>query len=100
MNLLNRFRYIALAEGISYLFLLFIAMPLKYFAQIPEFVKYGGWVHGLLFVIYIIVLLQVWVKYKWSFWKVTLIFIASLLPFAAIYVEIKLKKEAAALANS
>ena len=100
MNLLNRFRYVALAEGISYLFLLFIAMPLKYMAKIPEFVKYGGWAHGLLFVIYIMLLLQVWVKYKWSFWKVTLIFLASLIPFAAFYVEMRLKKEAGPLVNS
>ena len=69
-------------------------------AKIPEFVKYGGWVHGLLFVIYIVMLLQVWAKYRWSFGKVVLVFLASLLPFAAIYVEIKLKKEAAELSNS
>lgn len=69
-------------------------------AHIPEFVKYGGWVHGLLFVLYIVMLLQVWAKYKWSFGKVTLVFLASLLPFAAIYVEMKLKKEAAELSNS
>lgn len=100
MIVLNRFRYIAFIEGISYLFLLFIAMPFKYFADMPLLVKYGGWAHGLLFVLYIILLLQVWATYRWSFWKVTLMFIASLIPFASFYVEAKLKKEVADLAKT
>ncbi len=100
MTVLNRFRYIAIIEGISYLFLLFVAMPLKYFADMPAFVKYGGWVHGLLFVLYIVLLLQAWAKYRWGFWKVTLLFLASLIPFASFYVEVRLKKEATALATS
>ncbi len=100
MNVLNRFRYIAYAEGISYLFLLFIAMPFKYFADMPLLVKYGGWAHGLLFVLYIALLLQVWAKYRWGFWKVTLLFLASLIPFASFYVEARLKKEAATLATT
>ena len=90
---LRRFRTIALIEGISYLVLLFIAMPLKYWAGMPLAVKYTGWIHGLLFVLYAFLLLQVWIKYKWSFGKATGIFIASLIPFAPFYVENKLKKE-------
>ena len=54
MNTLKTFRYIALAEGISFLILLFIAMPLKYLANMPEPVKLFGMMHGVLFVLFII----------------------------------------------
>lgn len=92
-DLLKRFRQVAVLEGISYLLLLFIAMPLKYMADMPEAVKYTGWAHGVLFVLYASLLLAVWIKYKWSFGKAALIFVASLLPFAPFYVDRKLKAE-------
>ena len=49
-KLINLYRHTALVEAISYLILLLIAMPLKYIFDIPEAVKYMGWVHGWLFV--------------------------------------------------
>jgi integral membrane protein len=90
---LGRFRAIALTEAVSYLILLFIAMPLKYMAGMPDMVKYTGWVHGVLFVAYGILLLQVWISYKWSFKKTTLIFISSLIPFVPFFVDRRLKQE-------
>ena len=93
MSSLNLFRKIALAEGVSYLLLLFIAMPLKYWADMPLAVKYTGWAHGLLFVLYCVSLVMAWQERKWSFGRVVVYFIASLLPFAAFYVEKKLKDE-------
>jgi integral membrane protein len=90
---LGRFRLVAIVEGISYLILLGIAMPLKYFAELPEAVKYTGWIHGVLFVLYIALLLKVWIQYRWSFGKVVLAFIASLLPFGTFVLDSKLKKE-------
>ena len=91
--LLNRFRLVAILEGISYLLLLGIAMPLKYYADLPIMVKYCGWVHGVLFVGYIWLLVKVWIKYRWSFSKATMAFIASLLPFGTFVLDSKLKKE-------
>lgn len=90
---LGRFRLTAILEGISYLVLLGIAMPLKYFAQLPAAVKYTGWIHGVLFVLYITLLLKVWMQYRWSLSKVILAFIASLLPFGTFVLDSKLKKE-------
>ncbi|MBA9075387.1 MULTISPECIES: DUF3817 domain-containing protein [Rufibacter] len=87
---LGRFRLIAVLEGISYLVLLLIAMPLKYMAGIPEPVKYVGWAHGALFVLFMGLLLQVWIQYRWSFWKVALAFVASLLPFGTFYLDKKI----------
>lgn len=92
-SLLRRFCRIATLEGISYLLLLGVAMPLKYFWHKPELVKYMGWAHGVLFVAYALTLLLCWIKYKWSFGRAALIFFASLLPIAPFIVERKLKKE-------
>jgi integral membrane protein len=90
---LGRFRLIAILEGISYLVLLLIAMPLKYMAGIPEPVKYVGWAHGVLFVLFIGLLLQVWVQYRWSFLKVVLAFVSSLIPFGTFILDKKIAQD-------
>ncbi|MBC7828942.1 MAG: DUF3817 domain-containing protein [Chitinophagaceae bacterium] len=90
---LGWFRAVALAEGVSYLLLLFVAMPLKYIAGIREAVNYIGWVHGFLFILYGLLLLKVWMKYKWTFKKAALAFIAAILPFGTFVLDKKLKKE-------
>ncbi|MEO7263879.1 MAG: DUF3817 domain-containing protein [Ferruginibacter sp.] len=90
---MKHFRFIAVAEGISYLLLLVIAMPLKYFAGIPEAVKYMGWAHGVLFVLFCIYLVKVWIQFKWTFWKSTWAFIASLLPFGTFILDKQLNRE-------
>lgn len=90
---LGRFRLVAISEGISYMLLLFIAMPLKYMADIPEAVKYTGWVHGILFMVYILALISVKVERNWSFSKTALAFVISLVPFAAFIFDKSLRKE-------
>jgi len=87
---LARFRYTAIAEGISFLVLLGIAMPLKYLADVPMPVKIIGWLHGVLFVAYIFWLIACWMEYSWSFKKVVLLFLASLLPFGPFVADRKL----------
>ncbi|RZK49293.1 MAG: DUF3817 domain-containing protein [Pedobacter sp.] len=94
MSSLNIFRKVSIIEAISYLLLLFIAMPLKYYADQPLAVRYVGMIHGLLFVIYGITLVMAWQERKWSFSKVFLIFLSSLVPFVPFWVDKKLKAEA------
>jgi len=94
MTTLSLFRKVAVAEGISYIALIFIAMPLKYFADMPLAVKYTGWAHGLLFVLYAAMVAMCVMEYKWKFGKSALIFVASLLPFAPFYVDKRLKEDA------
>ncbi|HEX5026625.1 MAG TPA: DUF3817 domain-containing protein [Agriterribacter sp.] len=96
---LGRLRLIAITEGISYLVLLFIAMPLKYLADMPMAVKYTGWIHGVLFVLYMVAMLQVWIRYRWKLGKVVLAFIASLLPFGTFVLDRTLKQEQRAMAE-
>ena len=90
---LKRFTSVAFVEGISYLLLLLVAMPLKYFANIPEAVKYVGLAHGVLFVLFCFYLLKVWIGLRWSFTKALMAFIASLVPFGTFNLEARLKKE-------
>lgn len=93
MSSLDIFRKVAVAEGISYLLLLFVAMPLKYFADMPLAVKYTGWAHGILFIAYFACLIMAWQETKWKIGKVVLIGLASLLPFAPFFVDRNLKHE-------
>jgi integral membrane protein len=93
LTLLKNFRWIALLEGVSLLVLLLIAMPLKYLADKPAAVLSVGWAHGILFILYLVFLLLVWIRYKWTFGKVLIAFIASLLPFGTFLFEKRLRKE-------
>jgi integral membrane protein len=90
---LGRFRLVAILEGISYLVLLFIAMPMKYIWHMPLAVKYTGWAHGVLFVLYMLLLLLVWIELKWKFTKVLWAFVASLIPFGTFILDKQLQKE-------
>ncbi len=90
---IGRLRMTGIIEGISFLMLLFIAMPLKYFADIPEAVKYTGWIHGLLFIAYLFALLQVKIVQQWPLKKAVIAFLASLIPFGTFVLDAEWKKE-------
>ena len=83
----GRFLLVGLLEGISYLVLLCIAMPLKYMADMPEAVRIAGMVHGVLFVLFMLLLLQVVIEYKWSIGKGFLAFAASIVPFGTFFLD-------------
>jgi len=86
---LSVLRLLAFLEGISYLVLLGIAMPLKYYYNKPDAVKIVGMAHGILFVLYVINLLIVHLKFKWNMGKTLGAFIASLVPFGTFYADKK-----------
>jgi integral membrane protein len=86
-SLLNLFRLIALLEGISYLLLLFIAVPIKYLGEDPQYVKLLGMPHGLLFVAYIILAIILGSKLKWKTSTLLYILAASVIPFGTFYVD-------------
>ena len=94
---LSRLRIIGNIEGISYLLLLGVAMPLKYLANLPEAVKVSGWIHGALFVAFCYALLEVWNNRKWSFGKVVLAFLLSLIPFGTFFLDRQIRQEEQAI---
>ncbi|MCR9084256.1 DUF3817 domain-containing protein [Algoriphagus sp. NF] len=88
----KRFKWISLIEGISFLVLLFIAMPLKYIYELPMAVTVVGWIHGVLFVIYIYVVFPTASKLKWNFSRTFFALIASVLPFGPFIFDRNLRK--------
>ena len=87
--MLKTFKIIALLEGISYLLLLFVAVPFKYIGGNDILVRSLGMPHGILFISYVIIAFMLKDEMKWdkkTFWT---ILVASVLPFGAFYVEKK-----------
>ncbi|MES2566098.1 MAG: DUF3817 domain-containing protein [Bacteroidota bacterium] len=74
-------------EGYSYLLLLFIAMPLKYFYNTPEYVRPLGSIHGALFVAFMILLALMFFKVKLSFKNSVIAFLLSLIPFGTFFLK-------------
>ncbi|MBL7963310.1 MAG: DUF3817 domain-containing protein [Flavobacteriales bacterium] len=87
--MLNRFRTIARAEGVSFLVLLFIAMPLKHIWDMPLAVKYVGWAHGLLFMGYWVAAVPLFTRLKWDTDRILGLGAASVLPFGTFVMERK-----------
>ena len=98
-KLLHRFRMIGIAEGISFLVLLLIAMPLKYFFNFPEAVKVMGWIHGALFVTFIYFAFEVMGSLKKSFFWLIKAFVAAFIPLGTFIFDRELKKQEASLAS-
>ncbi len=85
-------RVVGLLEGLSFLLLLFIAMPMKYMFDNPVLVKYVGMGHGVLFILFLIVLFTVCEKQKWSITIFLMGLAASILPFGPFVFDRKLKR--------
>ena len=90
---IGRLRVISLIEALSFLSLLGIAMPLKYIWEEPQAVRIVGMAHGVLFCLFMAALLHAFIVQKWSIKPPFLIFLASLIPFAPIWVEKWLKTQ-------
>ncbi len=80
-------RRLAFAEGVSFLVLLGVAMPLKYLAGMPGAVKVFGWMHGLLFIVFCVALMRTWLVAKWPLPRCAAIFVAALLPFGPFIAD-------------
>ncbi len=81
------FRKIAFAEGISFIVLLMIAMPLKYFGDLPVAVTITGGLHGFLFVAFVLMACIVKMKLNKDAAWLAKSFIASILPFGTLWME-------------
>lgn len=84
---ISRFRLMGLLEGGSLLLLVFIAMPLKYWAGFPEAVRFVGSVHGLLFVLYVLMIAYTTFKVRWSILWVVSAFAVAFIPFGNIVLD-------------
>ena len=90
---IGRLRIIGILEGISLLVLMGIAMPLKYFAGNPEPVRIVGWMHGILFVLFMLAVLVVYFQRNWPFKKLIFAFLAAFFPFGTFIFDAQLRRE-------
>ncbi|RAP75926.1 DUF3817 domain-containing protein [Paenibacillus montanisoli] len=87
---IGRLRLITLLEGLSYIVLLCIAMPLKYAFDLPAAVKLVGSLHGLFFVLYLLAVAHVTFAYRWSIWKVLFAVAAAFVPLGNFLLDRRL----------
>lgn len=87
MNLMRILRAVSLTEGVSFLLLMFVAMPLKYVWGLPLAVKYIGWAHGVLFMalgaLVLLAMLRTALPFKTAF----LVGLAALLPGGPFFAD-------------
>lgn len=90
-SLIGWLRLTGMVEGVSFLILLFVAMPLKYLAGQPLAVRVVGMTHGVLFVAYVFLLIRVWAAHDWPLKRVAGFFFAGLLPFGPFIADRRLR---------
>lgn len=92
VSAVNRLRVIGWLEGVSFLVLLGVAMPLKYLAGMPEMVRIVGWMHGVLFVAFLAAVAQVARRLRWPYDRVAGAVAAALLPFGTFVLDRRLRR--------
>ena len=92
-SLFNIFRLVAFLEGLSYILLLFIATPVKYFGDDPQYVKMLGMPHGILFMLYIILAFMLKQENNWFKDNFKKVLLASIIPFGTFYLDFKYFKK-------
>ena len=83
------FRIVGLSEGVSYILLLFIAVPLKYWSGNEQYVKLLGMPHGVLFIVYLILAYLLKNAENWNRKDLIVVMLASILPFGTFYINWK-----------
>ncbi|TAE39311.1 MAG: DUF3817 domain-containing protein [Runella slithyformis] len=89
---IGRLRILAFVEGVSFLIILFVTMPLKYYFNSPQPNKVFGMAHGLLFVLYLLAVVQIKIEQNWPIKKFALALVASIVPFGTFWADAKLFK--------
>ena len=93
---LGRLRFIGWWEGVSFLVLLGIAMPLKYLAGWPQAVRIVGMAHGILFMLYVLAAIQAALEHDWPWKRTALVLLASVLPAGPFIIDAKILRTEAA----
>lgn len=99
MSALRSLRVVAFWEGISFLVLLGVAMPLKYLFQMPLAVRIVGMAHGVLFVAFLACLAWAATARSWGVGRCAAAFFASIVPGGTFWLERSLRREMDAVAS-
>jgi integral membrane protein len=90
---LLRYRVIAYVVGVMLLLLVFVAMPLKYFADSPGAMDVIGPAHGFLYMVYLVGTFDLFRRVRWSFPRLVMMALAGTIPFLSFYAERKTTHE-------
>jgi integral membrane protein len=90
---LMRYRVIAYVVGVMLLLLVFLAMPLKYFADSPGAMDVIGPTHGFLYMVYLLLTFDLFRRVRWSFPRLVMMALAGTIPFLSFYAERKTSHE-------
>jgi integral membrane protein len=88
---LGRFRFMGILEGSSLVALLFIAMPLKYWFDMPAAVTIIGTIHGYIFLAYLIAIVYAMIAIKWPFRFTVGAVLSAFIPFGNFVLDSRLK---------
>ena len=92
MYLISIFRVVAFLEGLSYILLLLVAVPIKYISEDASFVKMLGMPHGILFVLYIALAFVLKFDNQWVKNNIFAVLMASVIPFGTFVMDLKFKQ--------
>ncbi len=90
---IGRLRIMGILEGLSFLLLLFVAMPLKYAFGKPEMVSVVGMSHGILFLLYLLLAMLAMLDHGWGMKRLATVGFAAVFPFGPFIIEPSLKRE-------
>ena len=85
--MLQFFKKLSFLEGISFLLILFVTMPLKYIYDYPQANKVVGMIHGVLFIAYVVIALMLKPEQKWSLKDTAIILLCSIIPFGTFWMD-------------
>ena len=88
----GRLRLVSILEGVSFLLLLGVCMPIKYAMGYEIAVKIGGPVHGGLFLLLLVMLILAGENERMKFKQQALVFVAAVLPFGFVFVDGMLRR--------
>jgi integral membrane protein len=92
-TMIRQLRVLGMIEGISFLLLLGVAMPLKYLAGMPQAVRFVGLIHGLLWVLYVGAAIWTGVSLHWPLRRTLRVMVASVLPAGPFLIDGWLRKQ-------
>ena len=87
--MIQTFKIVSYLEGISYLLILFVTMPLKYIWDMPDANFFIGMAHGILFLLYIALAVMVRTVLNWNLKTFVIVLLCSIIPFGTFWMDRK-----------
>jgi integral membrane protein len=94
---LIRYRTMAYVVGVWLILLVLVAVPLKYLADAPALVRIVGPIHGFLYIVYLVTVVDLAFRTRWSPVRTVLVMLAGTVPFLSFVAERRVSRDLAPL---